>query len=107
MQHPATVRYPATAIITARRRATVIMARRRHGTKTTPNAAAPARASAPAAAWASARSAKALLRNSASADLIGNPTALGRVSARWRPRSGFVMFRRLVGCVFLLLLAEK
>src|SRR5580692_13116945 len=85
MPHPATATmlHPATAIITARRRATVTTARRRPGTKTTPNAADPARASAPAAAWASDRSAKARLRNSASTDLIGNPAALGRLSARW------------------------
>ena len=71
-----TVRRRATAIITARRRATVTTARLRHGTKTTPNAAAPARASAPAAAWASARSAKARLRNSTSAELKQKPGRL-------------------------------
>src|SRR6202030_1872401 len=85
MPHPAsaTAQHPATVIITARHRATVTTARRRPGTKTTPNAAARARASAPAAAWASARRAKARLRDSASTDLIGNPAALGRLSAHW------------------------
>ena len=53
------MRHPATAIITARRRATVTTARLRRGSKTTPNAAAPARASAPAVEWESARNVEA------------------------------------------------
>src|ERR1700722_13074044 len=69
--HPVTAMDPATAIITARRRATVIRLRR--GSKTTPSAAAPARASALAAAWASARSAE---RNSRSAELNQKPGRL-------------------------------
>src|SRR5580700_421622 len=53
-----TMQYPATATIMARRRPTVTTARLRRGSKTTLNAAAQARVSAPAAAWESARSAE-------------------------------------------------
>src|ERR1700681_1271352 len=81
-----TTRHRVTAMqhrVTAPGRTMAMTVRDPHG-PTIPNAAARARASAPAAAWASARSAKARLRISTPADLIGNPAAVGRVSAHWR-----------------------